>query len=452
MTKVTELPFIGGADPVTTSFIVVDNKLTRRISYTQLRNGLARFNQDLFTTSTVIFNIVSATNTVTAVDIRGQNIFSLRGITTIGAVQANFLQVGGASYEFIRDRFEPIPTVYISNYNNNAQGLLLVLQGYRNNFISNSLYKLPVIKGEMARGTPAVPEAIQDRDTLFAISAGGHDGRFWTGSRNVGNVGLLSFTAQGNWSGTTNTTTNAGTRMSLTVQPPGVCLSTSSQQTIIYQYWTEDTIPTNNIGFGGGADGRYHVSFTSSGTQYNGHGRTNVYLTNSTFDLWGVPQEDSNPDNYTLPDTLSITFYASQGNGISARRNQIQSGNTLGRIQFFGETGIESTSTVTQIKTAELFVKSLNTFTSTATGGAVVVLTTLNSGTNIESPRLSLSNVEHIYSSDIHSFKTANSSTIVTINTTSFVVKSVRAVRGTVPAGFSPMYYNTSTGEIIVVY
>jgi hypothetical protein len=450
MTKVTELPFIGVSD--TASFIVVDNKLTRRVSYSQLRNSLARFDQNLFTTSTVIFNVVSATNTVTAAELIGKTVIATQGIGTVGSVAATFMQVGGGSYDFIFNRFVPIPTLYVSNHKINSQGLLLVLQGYRDFFISNSSYKFPVIKGEMARGGTAAPEAIQDRDTLFAISAGGHDGRLWTGSRNVGNVGLLSFTAQGNWSGTTNTTTNAGARISLTVQPPGVYLSTSSQQTIIYQYWTEDTIPTNNIGFGGGADGRYPVSFNSSGTRYNGYGLTNVYLNNSTFNLWGVPREDSNPDNYALPDTLSIAFYASRGSGSSARRNRIRRGDTLGRIQFFGETDTQSTSTKTQIKTAELFVKSLNTFTSTATGGAVVVLTTLNSGTNIESPRLSLSNVEHIYSSDIHSFKTANSSTIVTINSTSFVVKSVRAVQGTVPAGFRPMYYNTSTGEIIVVY
>ena len=450
MTKVTELPFLFGPDDVTTSFIVVDRKLTKRLNYIQLKNQINRADQDLFTNSNVIFNGVTVTNTLTVTSIIATSITATQSIVSYGNIRSRTLQVGGASYSFVVNRFNPVHNVHISNYDP-AEGLSLVLQGYRNNF-QTPLYKFPVIRGEMARGLPAVPEAIQDRDILFAISAGGYDGRAWSGSRDVGNVAFLSFTAQGNWTGTTNTTTNAGTRISLKAQPPGVYLTTSSQQTIIHQYWTEDTIPTNNIGFGGGADGGYNVSFTSSGTRYNGHGRTKVYLTNSTFDLWGVPREDSTPDNYTLPDTLSIAFYASRGNGISARRNRIQRGDTLGRIQFFGETDTKSTSTETQIKTAELFVKSLNTFTSTATGGAVVVLTTLNSGTNIESPRLSLSNVEHIYSSDIHSFKTANSSTIVTINTTSFVVKSVRAVRGTVPAGFSPMYYNTSTGEIIVVY
>jgi hypothetical protein len=32
-----------------------------------------------------------------------------------------------------------------------------------------------------------------------------------------------------------------------------------------------------------------------------------------------------------------------------------------------------------------------------------------------------------------------------------FYVKPIRRVTGSVPSGFSPMYYNTSTGEIIVV-
>jgi len=445
MTKVTELPFLGEAGS-NTSFIVVDNKLTRRIGYNSLKIQLGRdlslfFDQALYTTSSVVFNTITATN----------------NIVSLGTIFANRrIQIGGLTNQYAFDQGDPM--LILGNRFTGPVPTIL-LQGYKLNFNSNFSFlnrsPYPIIRGEVSGGTFNAPTAVSADDGIFSLSIGGHDGITWISTRGFGNPGRMFFASQENWGGTFEDTTNAGIRFSFQLQPPSVYLSTSSRQTIIHQYWSEfgnGQLPKNNIGFGGGADGVNPSLRISNDTYYTGYGSTNVFLNNSTFSLYGVPREDSNPDNYTLPDTLSIAFYASQGSGSSARRNRIQKGNTLGRIQFFGETGVQSTSTVTQIKTAELFVKSLNTFTSTATGGAVVVLTTLNSGTNIESPRLSLSNVEHIYSSDIHSFKTANSSTIVTINTTSFVVKSVRAVRGTVPAGFSPMYYNTSTGEIIVVY
>jgi hypothetical protein len=440
MTKVTELPFIGSATNATTSFIIVDNKLTKRITYNnflqQLRAEIARADQQLFTTSSVTFYSLTATSYVSAF-----------------GVYARQLGLGGSLRQYIISQGDP--AVFINNRVPGTNPVTISMQAYKSNFKLSDPYPFPIIKTDLSNGTYETPTAVNNGDILFSLSAGGHDGTTWISTRGHGNAGNMYFASQEQWGGTYGNTTNAGTRFSLTTHPPSIYLSTSTAQTLIFQYWSgygQGQLPTNNIGFGGGADGVFHSNVASNGTVYQGHGSTRVYLVNSTFDLWGVPQEDSVPDNYRLPGTLSILFHAGRGNGITGRRNQIQKGDTLGSIKFFGETGTNSTSTDTQIKTAELFVKSLNTFTSTATGGAVVVLTTLNSGTNIESPRLSLSNVEHIYSSDIHSFKTANSSTIVTINTTSFVVKSVRAVQGTVPAGFSPMYFNTSTGEIIVVF
>jgi hypothetical protein len=444
MTKVTQLPIIGSLIDSST-FIIVDNKLTRRITYNNLKNQLGYdlrflYDQPLYSTSSVVFTNLTVTNLIST-----STIFVTRRIG-----------IGGLNDRYAVDQGDPM--LILANRLVGAPVPTILLQAYKSNFnpaspfLNSSPY--PIVRGELAGGTFASPIPVSANDGIFSLSVGGHDGATWTSTRGFGNPGRIFFSSQENWSGTSDHTTNAGIRFMIQLQPPSVYLSNNSRQTIIHQYWSEfgdGKLPKNNIGFGGATDDLDTI-LTSEDISYAGHGSTNVFLNNSTFSLYGVPREDSTPDNYTLPDTLSIVFYASRGNGISTRRNRIQPGDTLGRIQFFGETDIQSTSTTTQIKTAELFVKSLNTFTSTATGGAVVVLTTLNSGTNIESPRLSLSNVEHIYSSDVHSFKTANSSTIVTINTTSFVVKSVRAVQGTVPAGFSPMYYNTLTGEIIVVY
>jgi hypothetical protein len=439
------------------------------------------YNQELNTSSRVTFLSVTATQYLTTFAVNA------RQRVSIGGVSDTYLSTIG------------FPALLIMNRYSFSDVPIIAIQAFKSNFAASSIYppseySFPIIKTDLADGTFDNPTAVKTGHHLFSLSVGGHDGITWVSNRGVGNPARMIFTAQEDWNGTYDgPTTNAGTRISLSAQPPGVYLSTSSQQTVFHQYWSEfgqGQLPINNIGFGGGADDVFHIC-TTSDTQYNGHGSTNVYLTNSTFNLWGVPREDSNPDNYTLPDTLSISFRANRRNGMVARRNRIQAGDTLGRIKFFGETGISSTSTQSQIKTAELFVQSLNTFTSTSIGGAVVVLTTLNSGTNVESQRLSLSNVEHIYSSNIHSFKTANSATIATItansfvasnrldlknleniyssnihsfktansatiatiNTNSFFVKSVRSIStSTIPAGFSPMYYNTSTGEIIVVY
>jgi hypothetical protein len=45
----------------------------------------------------------------------------------------------------------------------------------------------------------------------------------------------------------------------------------------------------------------------------------------------------------------------------------------------------------------------------------------------------------------------ATSSALDQTTANTFTVKPVRAVSGAVPVGFSPMYYNPTTGEIIVV-
>jgi hypothetical protein len=224
-------------------------------------------------------------------------------------------------------------------------------------------------------------------------------------------------------------------------------------QTHIFQYWTAygtSTVMSSNLGFGGGSDGNTPNILKSDGTSYLGYGSTNLYFVNSKFNIYGTVREDTASDNKSLPDSSKITLVGNRGSGVFSRRQAVISNDTLGRLEFHGNDGSSTTSSGSH--GGELAYRALENF-STVAHGTKIVLTSINSSTIIESNRLELKNLENIYSSDSHKFNSAsNGRTFATVTSSSFVVTSVRAVKGTIPAGFSPMYYNTTTGEIIVVY
>jgi hypothetical protein len=441
MTKVTELPIIDFANNNTT-FIVVDNKLTRRISYLKLRNGLIRSNQDLFTTSSVTFASVTATQLVISH-------ISATTLSLVSGAVVNKLSVGN----------QPLNTfsanLFVSNYTANERSTI-ILRGYRDNFPSpTSFFSRPDFHAEYSRGSSSTVLAVLNGDTLGGFSVGGYDGTKWSSDRDF-NTGEMIFRAAENWSGDATTATNAGTMWYLRSQIPGVPLAspaTGYNQTHMFQYWTTygtGPVVSSNLGFGGGSDGTNPTVRKSDGTSYLGYGSTNLYFVNSKFNIYGTVREDSAPDNESLPDSSKITLVGNRGSGVYARRRAVIANDTLGRLEFHGNDGSSTTSSGSH--GGELAYRALDNF-STVAHGTKIVLTSINGGTTTESNRLELKNTENIYSSDSHKFKSADSnSNFVTITSSSFVVTSVRAVRGTVPAGFSPMYYNTSTGEIIVVY
>jgi len=519
MTKVTELPFIGTASP-NTSFIIVDNKLTRRINYnillTQLRNEIARFDQALYTTSSVTFASITAT------------MISATTLSLVSGAVVDKLSVGN----------QPLNTfsanLFVSNYTANERSTI-ILRGYRDNFPSpNSFFSRPDFHAEYGRGsTSTVVSAVLSGDTLGGFSVGGYDGSKWSSDRDF-NTGEMIFRASENWAGNATTATNAGTMWYLRSQIPGVPLAPPSagyNQTHIYQYWSTNStssVVNSNLGFGGGSDGVTPTIRKSDGTSYLGYGSTNLYFINPKFNIYGTVREDSAPDNESLPDSSKITLVGNRGSGVFLRRRAVIANDTLGRLEFHGNDGSSTTSAGSH--GGELAYTAIDNF-STTKRGTKILLTSINSGTIIESTRLDLKNLENIYSSDVHSFKpannsativtittnsfvvsnrldlknteniyssnvhsfktannsativtittnsfvvsnrldlknleniyssdvhsfkTANSATIVTITTNSFFVKSVRAIStSTVPTGFSPMYYNTLTGELIVVY
>jgi len=447
MTKVTELPFIGSATNATTSFIIVDNKLTKRITYNnflqQLRAEIARADQQLFTTSSVTFVNITATNQIVAASI------SATTLSLVSGAVVSQLSVGN----------QPLNTfdanLFVSNYTANERATI-ILRGYRDNFPSpNSSFSRPDFHAEYSRGSSAFPSAALNGDTLGGFSVGGYDGTKWSSNRDF-NSGELIFVAAENWSGNTTTATNAGTMWYLRSQIPNVPLAspgTGYNQTHIYQYWSTygtSTIASSNLGFGGGASGQTPTIRKSDGTSYLGYGSTNLYFVNSKFNIYGTVREDTAPDNESLPDSSKITLVGNRGSGTFSRRQAVVRNDTLGRLEFHGNDGSSTTSSGSH--GGELAYRALDNFSIVA-HGTKIVLTSINSGTITESNRLELKNLENIYSSDSHRFKSADSnSNFATITSSSFVVTSVRSVKGTIPAGFSPMYFNTSTGEIIVVF
>jgi hypothetical protein len=447
MTKVTELSFISNASNATTSFIVVDNKITRRISFNslliQLRSEIGRADQQLFTTSSVTFANITATNQLVASNI------SATTLSLVSGAVVNKMSIGN----------QPLNTfsanLFVSNYTANERSTI-ILRGYRDNFPSPiSFFSRPDFHAEYSRGSSSTVSAVLNGDTLGGFSVGGYDGSKWSSDRDF-NSGELIFKAAENWSGNITTATNAGTTWYLRSQIPGVPLASPTagyNQTHIYQYWTAygtSTIISSNLGFGGGSDGSNPTVRKSDGTSYLGYGSTNLYFVNSKFNIYGTVREDSAPDNESLPDSSKITLVGNRGSGVFARRRAVIANDTLGRLEFHGNDGSSTISSGSH--GGELAYRALENF-STVARGTKILLTSINSGTITETNRLELKNLENIYSSDSHKFKSANNNNnFVTITSSSFIVSSVRAVKGTIPAGFSPMYYNTLTGEVIVVY
>jgi hypothetical protein len=377
-----------------------------------------------------------------------------------GSISATTLSlVTGAVVSQLSVGNQPLNTfsanLFVSNYTD-KQRATIILRGYRDNFPSpNSSFSRPDFHAEYSRGSSSTVSAVYTGDVLGGFSVGGYDGTKWSSSRDF-NSGELIFIAAEPWAGNITTSTNAGTSWYLRSQIPGVPLSnpgTGYNQTHIFQYWTAygtSTVMSSNLGFGGGSDGNTPNILKSDGTSYLGYGSTNLYFVNSKFNIYGTVREDTASDNKSLPDSSKITLVGNRGSGVFSRRQAVISNDTLGQLEFHGNDGSSTTSSGSH--GGELAYRALENF-STVAHGTKIVLTSINSSTIIESNRLELKNLENIYSSDSHKFNSAsNGRTFATVTSSSFVVTSVRAVKGTIPAGFSPMYYNTSTGEIIVVY
>jgi hypothetical protein len=267
--------------------------------------------------------------------------------------------------------------------------------------------------------------AIQNNDILGALRFGGFDGtRMRTGLFNIGAA------ANENWSvDANNTATHAGVNWSVSCQPAGIQLTTSSVMKMIVGGSIVPTItgvapPTMFLHFGSGADGLTPQIISSDGsTTYKGHGRTDLKFFHSCVTQVGVTT--SGPaDNSTINGTNIYSFFTSRQNAADiSNRQHLQNQDSIGIIDFVG--AVEDGSNLTAPTSAQIRVSAVEEFSTTTNGSSITFLTAPQStGTGISvistttmSTRLLLSNRSNNYLSDKHVFLDANSFPIMQADT-----------------------------------
>ena len=155
----------------------------------------------------------------------------------------------------------------------------------------------------------------------------------------------------------------------------------------------------------GNADSTAPTLIHANGTStFTGYGSIDFQLLNAKNYIFGVPAEDTAPDNTTLTATNYINFVTGRRSGASARRNAVQANDTLGGLTFYGQTGSSSTSIGTQ--GAYITARALDTFTGSAQGSRISI-GTANSGTTFAAGntlRLQLDSEVNYYRSKVHNF------------------------------------------------
>jgi len=367
-------------------------------------------NQRLFTTSSVQFSGIYATTgtqvnqTISAggypLDGNGQALIEFAGVHTPAIVASNYISGKRGS-------------VHIRAYSQNVSG-------------GTTTTNAPAILVlETSRGTGIAPTAQQAGDTMGQLYFGGYDGTTWPGtSGGVANVvpARIYVSSSENWANNGTTTTNAGARITMDLQPQGAWLDANSRQSWLNTSWSAGNTATTSapqLNLGIGTNLNQFPTLTPSsgfGSFGVGQGATNLNLTNVRTAIIGVVSADTAPDNGSLPNTTFITMYGNRGSGLSGRRQLLAAGDAVSGLSNFAQTVPNGTGNGLSVGT--LAWTMLEASTSTAVGSRVTI-STANSGTTTVQTRLQLSNLDQHYRSDLHTFyNAAGGSSRLILNTT----------------------------------
>lgn len=369
--------------------------------------------QDLNTTSNVKFNSVEVQDIVSSgglpLDSNGQALVFNSNTQSVAMVASNY--TSGLR-----------PVIYLRAFGQNTPGG------------GATTAATPQIHTDAARGTHAAPTVTGSGDSLFIVGGGGYDGNEFTISRNLGTAQLVAISSEA-FAGNATTTTNAGSRMFMRVQPQGAQLNSTSRQIFLITSWTAGSTatqvpPTMTITLGDATGTAPNLVPSSGVGSFNtGFGATSVLSVNTKPYYLGVPSQDTAPDNATLTGTNVLVFSSGRRSAVSGRRNIISQNDTLGMVEFRGQTANNGTGFGS--RSAYIQVNALETFSGSVRGARLIV-NTVNTGTNQESNRLQLDNLKHIYNSDSHEFNGAagGGSPIFTANTTTMNVQSYNVYFG----------------------
>jgi len=345
--------------------------------------------------------------------ITGQSLVITTGTVGIQAISAGGYPLDINGQALISIGNTQSPSLVVSNYTSGLRGGI-VTRNWGQNLPggTSTTSPNPAILMDGARGTPASPTAVQNGDTLGSVSVSGYDGANWSTSTNLAPGQIVWQTTEAFVAGPGGTTNNAGTRYFFRQQPQFVKLTATSRQIVNLTSWStaSNAPPQLNYLVGSGIDGTTPTLTSSDGANnYTGYGRTNFNLINGAFNIFGVTGQDSAPDNSTLTGTNFLSIYSSRQSAVSGRRNAIQSGDTIGGINFAGQTTNSSTSN--GLFGARINAYALENFSNSANGTALN-FGTVNTGTTTLSSRLTLNDKSNTYVSEGHYFLRNNNAGI----------------------------------------
>lgn len=401
MTRVTDLTFIG-SPTFATSFLTVDTGMTKRLSYENLynllRTTITGADQDLSTTASIKFNNMEIFGTSTTTNLVVKGLAAIGGQVIVGTG----------------------PTLSISNSSSQIQSSINI-RAFKDNFRALDTRKYPYINLEKSNGGSGGPVQTLANEVLGVMGVGGYDGYYFTNDKGF-NTGGITFTSAERFQGNVSEITNQGTNFSISTYPPSIVAKETSYNPHVHiqQIWTGTGYnQINEFSIGSNLGNITPTLVRSNGLNQTGFNGSNIKFVNAAVNVIGVPSEDSTVDNDTLLDTNKIVFLGSRGNASIDRRKAILSGDKLGYIQFRGQT--TSTATLVGSLGAQIVVRAVDNFTSTASG-TKIVLSSVNSGTNVESTRLDLFSREHVHYSDVHTFRTSSGQLLAKLTTSSFDV------------------------------
>jgi hypothetical protein len=401
-------------------------------------------NQRLFTTSSVQFSgIYATTGTQVAQTI------SAGGYPLDGNGQANLLLLGSSTPALLATNYVSgkRPAIQIRSYSQNVTG------GTTTTNAPAALYL------ETSRGTNTATLVQNAGDQMGVIQFSGYDGSIWPGTSGApSNVtpARIYVTSSESWANNGTTTTNAGSRITMDLQPQGAWLNATSRQSWLNTSWTNGNTATNsapglNLDFGTTLNAAPTLTPASGFGSFGvGFGATSITYVNAKNVINGVTNQDPAPDNASILATNGLTFSANRQSGVSGRRQVLGLNDTVGFINFNAQT--LNNGNTNGSNAAIINAVMMEASTSTAYG-AKITFQTVSSGTTTISQRLSLDNLNNVYRSDAHTFNNAagNTPTLTLVTGTNTYNNNTHNFNITGGAT-SIVQFNTSTGVALKGY
>ena len=369
-------------------------------------------NQRLFTTSTVQFSGLSVTTGTVVnyivsaggypLDGNGQALLEFNAVQSPSLIVSNYVSSQRAS-------------VHVRSYGQNVSGGTTTTNAPAALYLESSL------------GTNTASTAVIAGSTIGQLLFSGYDGQGWVGTSGTGTTANVTpariyVSSSEIWANNGTTTTNAGARITMDLQPQGAWLNSTSRQSWLNTSWTLGNTATNsapglNLDIGTTLQAAPTLTPSSGFGSFGvGFGATTLTYYNVRNYIYGVVGTDSAPDNTSLPNTNFITIVGNRQSGVSGRRQLLAAGDAVGGLGVNAQTVPNGTSVGSSVGT--LAWTMLEASTSTAVGSKVTI-STANSGTVTTTQRLSLDNLNNVYRSDNHNFlNAAGAASRLSLNTT----------------------------------